>query len=155
MEPELVHTILKLVWRLKIFVDLSNRCLEIYVWPMYQFIGGILLITLSYGQIRFFDRMPALAKAACFAVFVICVLLILGTLIAASNSATQYQKVLVCLKRLRLEKKLRKSVQSVPLIISLKVGDFHYIDKYRVLIFTRFIMQRTLFLVVNSKSDIA
>ncbi len=45
-----------------------------------------------------------------------------------------------------------KCFKSCP-VIKLKVGDFHYMDRQRVPEFLRFIFQRTVFLVLQTRLD--
>lgn len=144
------HKIGMIYRRIQILVILSNNCFQTYIWPLIQFVGGMMLISVLYGLLVFHGRMPmivtlCISLTIMSATFTICVILDL-----ASRPILISGKIKQKLKSLGKCKWSQKFFRSCPKI-ALRVGNFHQMDRGRGPAFIRFVLQRTFFLVIKTK----
>lgn len=138
---------------LQIIATLCNECLQNQIWPTIQFVGSILIICLLYILLVLSDDMPVIMLSALFSLMFgatgnCCLILDRGKCVYDSS-----RKVIVSCKnqyilRSKWWKLFFKSCQP----LSIKVGPFHRMDRRTAPSFIRFILQRTFFLIVNTRS---
>lgn len=136
--------------QIQLFAMISNQCFQTNIWPAIQFVGGMLVIAMSCGLLLFRSKMPSIGIICICSMIVAmmilcCVMLDLGSkpLLISGKVHRQALKIDGC-------KWSQKFFKSCP-IVALKVGEFHKMDRARVVAFIRFILQRTFFLVLRTK----
>ncbi|CAL8129226.1 unnamed protein product [Orchesella dallaii] len=137
--------------KLQILVILSNQCFQQNVWPNIQFTGAALMICLLYSIILFGHTLNF--KLVLFMVFMLCAAMVFTFLIldVGSRPIILSKKLLGKWLRWRSEKSWGKFLRSCD-PISLRVGPFHRMDRGRGPALIRFTVQRTFYLVVQSKA---
>lgn len=136
--------------REQILVILSDQCFQSYIWPVNQFYGGILLISLLYSLLVFQHQLPFSGVILIGLFFLSLTFICCSTLHMGNNLRTAATKILLNLKKRSDSRWARKFLKSCP-IIAIRVGEFHKMDRERVPSFIRFIMQRTFLLVLKTK----
>lgn len=138
--------------RNQILTVLCNSCFQAYLWPVTMFCGASLIIPSLFCLLAFGKGLPMLLKLG-FATFAV-LLTILSCIVLnlCSEPIIISLKVLRILTRMSSRKYDKKVFQSL-MPIFLKVGEFHKMDKCRVVSYLRFILQRTVFLVLKSKTS--
>lgn len=137
--------------KVQLFAIICNECYKFVIWPVVEFSGSLIMISCLYSLLVFDEFMTktfmfALSLILATAVFVVCFILDMG-----SRSLMISSKMLIRIKQLDFgEKWTRKFYQSSQ-PIALKVGSFHKMDRERGLSLLRFILQRTIFLVLKTK----
>src|SRR5258705_53403 len=121
--------------RIQIFVILTDKCFQSYIWPAIQFYGAIGIIVLLYVLIILHPVLPifAISGLAIFAFGVtVLVCLVLGM---GSKTIIISRKILQRAKWWNAhcggDKFARKFFRSCPKI-ALRVGEFHKMDSGRV-----------------------
>ncbi len=154
IKSENADTLIEIYYRqIQVFVILVNECLQTHFWPVVEFIGAVVSIGLAYTFIRYHGLFNiyvqgSLAAASISVFLLLCVmfdvgsqsLLISSKIIRWSTSAVGRDKT---------SKLFRKFAKSCPPVV-LKVGNFHRIDRQRGPALIRFIVQRTVFLLLKS-----
>lgn len=136
---------------LQILMELCNASLQTYVWPMYEFMGGIVMITLLYVQLAFKMAIHFSAKCTIFFCFLSSIFIVNAALQLAGVPYSKSKASLQKLRRQRLSLEDRKGVCMLKPVF-LKIGDFHKIDRLRILALSKFVLQRTIFIVVKTKT---
>lgn len=137
---------------IQILVGISNRCFETHLWTAVQFTGSTLTICLLYTVLTFNDMLPGLLQFGL--VLVACMIVVVCTLIMdmASGTILHSKAIRHTLgARHGAGKWLQRFLRSCP-VIALRVGTFHKMDKERAPAFIRYILQRTVFLVLKTKT---
>lgn len=139
--------------RLQIIMSLCDECFQQRVWPFLQFAGCLASICFLYTLIVFDNQLEK--------VFIVIVTLVLiatvSTCILILEMGSRPLKlssgrngILIKLKGWNNDswfKRFLKSCQP----IAIRIGPFHKMDKERSPAFIKFILQRTIFLVVQTK----
>lgn len=142
--------------QIQIFVILSDKCFQAYLWPSIEFYGSVGVIAVLYILLVFKVSLPYTAVFVMIAlvlslVIVMCLLMGMGSnLIIISGKTLQRVKHWNTNLEHRWTRKMFKSYQRV----TIRVGDFHKMDRKRVPSLMRFILQRTFFLVIQTKLSI-
>lgn len=136
--------------QIQVFTILSNQCLQTYIFPAVQFLGGMLIILMLSGLLLFQTRIPTFGIVSiCFLIVAMllinCVMMDLG-----SRSILISKKVLQETKKMKGCKWSQRFFKSCP-FIALRIGEFHKMDRERVASFIRFILQRTFLIVLRTK----
>ncbi len=143
---------LSLVYRqLQIFVIICNDCYQRLFWPAFEFLGAMEIMALMYALIMFSEVFSVLSIAILITCLIMttcfyCIVLDMG-----SQSRLISGRILaVAQTNLKSEIRTRKCFKSCK-PIALKVGSFHEMDRQRFPNVMRFILQRTIFLVLKTK----
>jgi len=135
----------------QLLVNLSNKAYKQFYWPNIEFEGALLVIACFYLGIML---QLLIARIAAFTLS----FLVLGFVIVALDIASQplllSRSIIHSWKRwrgpgYRWMAKFAKSCRP----IGLNVGQFHVIDRKRVPIIIRFCLQRTFFLVMQTRTN--
>lgn len=134
----------------QLLVNLANYCFQSHFWPTIEFIGGVVLITLSYVFLLFHSLFP-LWGIFCLCSFDLAGLIILCAMLhMGSNLRLISMRILKPSKRWYQCKITRKYFRSCN-VVQLCVGGFHKMDRGRCPSFVRFVVQRTFLLVFKTK----
>lgn len=149
-----MHHFIKIYYRqLQLFTMLINRCLQIHFWPVLEFVGSLVGICLLYTFVKYHALFNIYVRVILVASFVTTSLFIWVMFGIASQSLLLSSKLLArskCFaKRYEQSVGFKKFVRSCPPSV-LKVGDFHKKDQNSAPGLIRFILQRTVFLLVKS-----
>lgn len=139
--------------QVQIFTILVNECFSTYFWPGFQFIGASASVGLAFVFIVFRNVLSifiqtSLILIALFILSVICFVFDMGSRpMPLSSKILAGTRLLIGGKECKWFSKFTKSCPC----IALKVGQFHKIDRKRVPSIIRFVLQRTVFLVLKSR----
>lgn len=135
----------------QILTILVNQCFQTFLWPVVQFCGAMLSISLFYPLVAFDDQLPSVIQIVLF-IFLLnftldtCLVLNYGSLTITYSSS-----VLTLTKNWRHCRWTQRFFSSCP-VLAIGVGGFHKMDKGRSPGLIRFVLQRTFFLVVKTRS---
>ncbi len=139
--------------RIQIFIIVCNQCLQIYFWPVLNFLGGFAIIGMFYSLVLFQKQLPLLGVMGIFVLAMITLLLCCLMFHMGSRSILISKKVLKRVKTLNKCKWSKRFWKSCP-TIALMMGAFHRMDRARGPAFIRFILQRTHMLVIKTRLDV-
>lgn len=157
IKHEVNFNILAFYYRqLQIFTGLCNECFQMQAWPAYQFCGGLVTIAMLYSLLLFNDILHGavigfLATNIIMFTFVNCFILD-----ARSRPMLASKKFLKKMFRSNKHRKClegrvsHRFLKSCSLIV-FRMGIFHKMDRQRGPSYIKFILQRTFFLVVQTK----
>jgi len=138
--------------QLQLLVIFINHCMQQMLWPTVQFCGAVAIIATGYAVIVFSSHMTTSMLAGLLSINIISAVfctckLEFGSMprqisIKMINSWAQWGNIKYC-------KKFVKSCKP----LSIQVGPFHIMDRNRAPALIRFCMQRTIFLVVQSRQS--
>lgn len=139
--------------QIQVFAILINQCLQTYFWPVLEFLGAVVSIGLAYTFTRFHKLLNIYVQLSIVAALTMSMLLISVIFYVGSQPLLLSSKFLnssdLVEEKLSQRILLRKIVKSYSPIV-LKVGHFHKIDQMRGPTLIRFILQRTVFLLLKS-----
>ncbi len=129
---------------------MSNSAFQQLFWPLIQFYGCVILISLLYPLILFTHQLGATG------VFVICIIVFAVGGTCCSTLGLGSQAIILSTKILGYSKLINKNIGERKFLrtcpkVAIRVGKFHKMDNERVPACIRFILQRTFFLVLKTK----
>lgn len=136
--------------QIQIIAIISNQCFQIELWPVIEFICGVLIIISMYVLMVCHGQLPSSGIAG------LCIITILLSLVCcimfkmASLSTLKSAKILRQAKHNSESSYERKVLQSCSPVVHW-IGEFHKIDRGRCLSFIRFVSYRTFALVFKTK----
>lgn len=139
--------------QLQILVIVANKCFQSQLLPLSMFCGAIALILLLYPLLAYGNDLPVIFQTgfATFSVivgFVTCLFLD-----QCSDPMVMSMRILATTKQWKCTGYTKKFFRSCPPIV-LMVGELHVMNKERVTVYIRFVLQRTALLVMKYKSDL-
>lgn len=140
--------------QIQIYTILVNKCLQTYVWPIVEFLYGFVSIGLAYIFIKYHVLFNIFVKTIVAGALLTNLCFIHVMFDYGSQPLSLSCKIITKTKLFQ-----RKDGQSILLgkvlkscrLITLKVGLFHKIDQTRGPSLVRYILQRTVFLLLKSK----
>lgn len=134
-------------------VLLCNECFSSFIWPMWEFLAASVIITIFYTLIVFKNQVPIallliMTSINFIAICALCLIMDLGSVCGRESRFMRAR-----FKQISSSQLCRLVFRSCP-PLEMKVGDFHKMDRQRSPVLMRFILQRTLTLVVNTSPDI-
>ncbi len=155
--PRQICCFLKVYYRqIQVFTILVNDCLQTYFWPVAEFYGTVISIGLAYVLIRyhtFFNIyvQGSVAAALLTTMIMLCVIFDVGSQpLPISSKIIRFSSY--DLGKTNPSTYFRKIVKSYQPVV-LKVGHFHNIDRKRGPSLMRYILQRTVFLLLKSEDS--
>lgn len=139
--------------KIQILVILANECFKNEFWAAVQFLGAVMSIGLAYTFISYHKMFSLLIQTLiilllCLILGTVCFILHLGSnSLLISTKITNSVKLAIPRSHAKWGRKFNKSCP----VVALKIGPFHSMDRKRGPALLRFVIQRTIFLVVNSK----
>ncbi len=140
--------------QIQIVTILVNDCLQMYFWPVVELYGSLTAIVVAYSFVRYHNLFNVFYQMSIIVMLFIELISIYFIFDVASQSLPLSSKIIVRPKLLPgkneqnvLFRKFGKSCRP----IVLKVGAFHKIDRQRGPGLMRFILQRTVFLLLKSE----
>lgn len=143
------HNVYKYYQRIQIFVGLGNACFQTYYWTALMFCGASGIITLIYPLLVYGNTLPIVFR---FLYTSFALLSGSGTcfiLSLCSEPIMLSTRFLVLTKQWKGNRETKLRFRGC-LPVALKVGEFHTMDKGRVVAYVRFILQRSIFLALKS-----
>ncbi len=140
--------------QIQVFSILANECLQAHCWPAVEFIGSGISIGLCYTLVKYPTLFNKWIQISLVGTLIIVLLFICVAFDFGSQSLLISSKVLRLLNDAATRnkggvkfKKVIKSFQPV----AMRVGQFHKIDRKRGPSLIRYILQRTVLLLLKSK----
>lgn len=138
--------------QLQIIVGLCDNCFQQFSWPNIQFMGSSILISVLYSVLMFYKIFPANVLLMMVSTCTITGIFIFSIFDYGSRPYVASRKFLArCTKQWRLFPWTRAFFRSCRPIY-FKIGQFHRMDRGRGPSLIRFCLQRTFFLMVQSKN---
>lgn len=137
--------------QLQIVLQLANNCFQTYLWPVYEFAGALIVIALIYMEVMFMECLHFAAQI-CVSIFMCATLCIICvTFKIASLPLQASAKILSKCNVINAPLKFSRQRRAISLL-SFQIGTFHKIDQSRVPSLLRFVLQRTVFLIVQTRN---
>lgn len=142
---------LLLVYRkVQVLIILCNQCFQKYIWTNFQFACSCIVISIMYCTIVFGAQLNNYLLSLMVLVMIISTIGLIAVLDYGSRPLMFSRRLLFVEKKWITCEWTKRYLKSCP-VISLKVGMFHKMDRDRGPATLRFCLQRTFFLVVQSK----
>ncbi len=152
--PDNTYALIAIYYRqIQVFAILVNECLQTHFWPVAESTGSVLSIGLAYTFVRYHGLFNiyiqvSLAASSTSLFLLLCFMFDVGSQsLLISTKIIRFSSSAV--RRDESSKLFRKFAKSCPAVV-LKVGHFHKIDRQRGPNLIRFIVQRTVFLLLKS-----
>lgn len=138
--------------QMQVLMTFANACFQKHFWPTVMFCGSAAIISMLFPLLALRGLLPQLFLLgfAGFAVLVGIVAIFL--LDQCSHPVVISGKVLKLSQRWECNLYYKKFFKSCP-PMTLRAGELHVMDKGRVAAFIRFVIQRTVFLVMKYKPE--
>lgn len=136
--------------RLQLFAMLCNKCYQLAVWPVVEFLCSLLMIIFLYTLLVFDSFMTVHFRVAIIVVFIVDFSILCFIFDMGRRSFAVSTCILIQLRRDNFGGKWGRMFCSSCKPIALKVGCFHAMDRERVPSILRYVSQRTIFLVLKT-----
>lgn len=130
----------------------SNQCFQPIIWPVTMFLGSALAISLFYPVLAFSQQLPkpVIFGLVCFMITLVSEISVMLTY--GSMTIKYSENILKTVSHWRNDLWSRKFFRGCS-NIAISVNSFHKMDKERPFAFIRFVLQRTVLLVMKTKTS--
>ncbi len=139
--------------QIQIFAILCNECLSLLIFPTLEFVGSLTAISFLYALLAFNNLLSGLLKTVVLIALVTNCFICGYTLNIGSKCVVLSKEVISKVKRSGLGSKYSKKLIQSCSPIELRIGSFHKLYRDRVPTLMRYILQRTIFLVLKTKQS--
>jgi len=136
----------------QLFTNLFNKCMQPIFWPSIQLVDSVFTIACIYCLLLFFDQLHQVLILIVLSIGTVVVVIIIFTLDAGSQPILYSREILNSWKHWNGSRYIRRFSKSCQPIM-LHAGPFHIITRERAAIVLRFCLQRSFFLIVQTRSS--